>query len=78
MSNGERNPLGVWCHEFGHELGLPDYYDTDGSSEGKPLGNYGRWFLGNNGETPVYFSVLRYWLGWDQPIIVEDDVKPCY
>ena len=76
MSNGERNPLGVWCHEFGHELGLPDYYDTDGSSEG--VGNWavmaaGSW--GNNGETPVYFSAYsRYWLGWDEPITVEDDV----
>ncbi|MEC7416443.1 MAG: M6 family metalloprotease domain-containing protein, partial [Candidatus Thermoplasmatota archaeon] len=76
LSNGERNPLGVWCHEFGHELGLPDYYDTDGSSEG--VGNWavmaaGSW--GNNGETPVYFSAYsRFWLGWDQPIIVEDDV----
>ena len=77
LSNGERNPLGVWCHEFGHELGLPDYYDTDGSSEG--VGNWavmaaGSW--GNNGETPVYFSAYsRYWLGWDQPITVEDDVS---
>ncbi|MEC8446560.1 MAG: M6 family metalloprotease domain-containing protein, partial [Candidatus Thermoplasmatota archaeon] len=76
LSNGERNPLGVWCHEFGHELGLPDYYDTDGSSEG--VGNWavmaaGSW--GNNGETPVYFSAYsRYWLGWDEPITVEDDV----
>ena len=76
LSNGERNPLGVWCHEFGHELGLPDYYDTDGSSEG--VGNWavmaaGSW--GNNGETPVYFSEYsRYWLGWDEPILVQDDV----
>ena len=76
LSNGEKNPLGVWCHEFGHELGLPDYYDTDGSSEG--VGNWavmaaGSW--GNNGETPVYFSAYsRYWLGWDEPITIEDDI----
>ncbi|MAW93247.1 MAG: hypothetical protein CMA32_02000 [Euryarchaeota archaeon] len=75
-SGGERNPLGVWCHEFGHELGLPDFYDTDGSSEGS--GNWavmaaGSW--GNNGETPVYFSAFsRYWLGWEEPILIEDDV----
>mgnify|MGYP002877648354 CR=1 FL=1 len=75
-SSGERNPLGVWCHEFGHELGLPDFYDTDGSSEG--AGNWavmaaGSW--GNNGETPVYFSAFsRYWLGWEEPILIEDDV----
>ena len=76
LVNGESNPLGVWCHEFGHELGLPDYYDTDGSSEG--VGNWavmaaGSW--GNNGETPVYFSAYsRYWLGWDEPITIEDDI----
>ena len=77
LVNGERNPLGVWCHEFGHELGLPDYYDTDQSSEG--VGNWavmaaGAW--GNNGETPVYFSAYsRIWLGWDEPIIVDDDIS---
>ena len=77
QSGGERNPLGVWCHEFGHELGLPDFYDTDGSSEGS--GNWavmaaGSW--GNNGETPVYFSAYsRYWLGWEEPELIIDDVK---
>ena len=77
LVNGERNPLGVWCHEFGHELGLPDYYDTDQSSEG--VGNWaimaaGAW--GNNGETPVYFSAYsRIWLGWDEPILVDDDIS---
>ena len=25
---------GVWCHEFAHALGLPDFYDTDGAESG--------------------------------------------
>ena len=76
LANGEKNPLGVWCHEFGHELGLPDFYDTDYSSEGS--GNWavmaaGSW--GNNGETPVYFSAYsRSWLGWETPELVTDDI----
>ena len=77
VGGAERNPLGVWCHEFGHELYLPDFYDTDQSSEG--VGNWavmaaGAW--GNNGETPVYFSAFsRIWLGWEEAILVDDDVS---
>ena len=76
-SNGERSPLGVWVHEFGHELGLPDLYDTDGSSEG--IGHWGVMASGSwtdNGETPAYFSAwCRYWLGWISPIPITDDVN---
>ena len=74
---GENNPLGVWCHEFGHEIGLPDLYDTDGSSAG--IGDWGvmasgSW--GNNGETPTYLSAWsRYELGWVEPIVITDDVN---
>ena len=76
-SNGERSPLGVWVHEFGHELGLPDLYDTDGSSEG--IGHWGVMASGSwtdNGETPAYFSAwCRYQLGWINPILITDDVN---
>jgi M6 family metalloprotease-like protein len=35
------SPLGIICHEFGHQLGLPDLYDTSYSTEG----GIGRWSL---------------------------------
>jgi M6 family metalloprotease-like protein len=60
--------LGVNCHEFGHELGLPDLYDVDGDKD-----FVGRWCLmgsGNwNGQPrgslpahPMAYCKMR--LGW--------------
>jgi immune inhibitor A len=57
MASGVLVHIGVFCHEFGHVLGLPDLYDTDYSSEG--VGNWslmagGSW--NNNGITPSQFD----------------------
>ncbi len=37
---GENGSTGVFCHEFGHDLGLPDEYDTIYSGTGEPVGYY--------------------------------------
>ena len=59
--------VGTFCHEFGHCLGLPDFYPTDGG------GAYGMssWDVmdsgcyANNGDTPVgYTSYERHFMGW--------------
>jgi len=58
--------IGVLCHEFGHALGLPDLYDTDGDSRG--LGKWcvmasGTW--NNSGKTPAHMSAwCKSRLGW--------------
>ncbi len=44
----ETSPLGIFCHEFGHDLGLPDLYDADGSSNGLTLG-VGEWDVMSDG-----------------------------
>lgn len=67
--------IGVYAHEFGHKLGLPDLYDTDNSSEG--IGHWdlmgsGSWTSNNpgieNGEAPSHMSAWNKWfLGWITP-----------
>ena len=47
----ENGGLGVFAHEFGHDLGLPDYYDTAGGENGTSfwtLMSSGSW-LGHGG-----------------------------
>jgi immune inhibitor A len=69
--------VGVFCHEFGHVLGLPDLYDTDYSSEGA-----GDWSLmaggswGGAGALPTYMDAWsRYQLGWLTPIAPQAPVS---
>jgi immune inhibitor A len=77
---------GVYAHEFGHALGLPDFYDTVYSSEG--VGNYsmmagGSWMRYPNnaaysGNSPTHFDPFsKIFLGWANPIVVtpENGVK---
>jgi M6 family metalloprotease-like protein len=68
--------IGVFCHEFGHLLGLPDLYDTDYSSEG--IGDWGIMSGGswNEPESPAHFCVWsKEALGWLEPIVVEENTE---
>lgn len=69
--------IGTFTHEFGHVLGLPDFYDTDGSTNGYSDG-VDIWSLMNTGSynnesrTPPYLSgTERYLLGWLEPKLLE-------
>lgn len=68
--------IGTTCHEFGHSLGLPDFYDTDYEENGEcgALYNFSVMCSGsynNDGRTPPYFnSEERIYLGW----LMDDDV----
>jgi M6 family metalloprotease-like protein len=70
--------IGVFVHEFGHALGLPDLYDIDGSSSGG-VGAWdvmasGSWGFGGRPWRPTPFSAwTKTALGWAIPANVTAD-----
>lgn len=63
--------IGTPCHEFGHVLGLPDFYDTDYEGSGGESIHPGNWSImsggshRNGGRTPPGYSLYeRYLLGF--------------
>jgi M6 family metalloprotease-like protein len=69
--------IGVMCHEFGHNLGAPDFYDTDYATGGQYDGT-GNWDLmaagtwNNNGATPAHHNAFTKWFyyGWVTPVTI--------
>lgn len=73
---GQLVHIGVFCHEFGHVLGLPDLYDYDYDSDGTGMWSImsgGSW--GGGGLRPVHFDGWsKCELGWVSPTIVEENL----
>lgn len=69
LSGSNMCGIGTFCHEFGHVLGLPDYYHT--KDDKNTLNNWSIMDAGgylNQGRTPpVYSSYDRFFLGWSTP-----------
>lgn len=71
--SGNMTGMGVFTHEFGHVLGLPDMYDADKEENGESfdpdawsLMAYGSY--NNNGKVPPSLTMIeRYLLGWSKP-----------
>lgn len=70
--------IGVTAHEFGHSLGLPDFYDTDYDENGRcaALGKFSIMSSGSyndDSRTPPYYNAEeRIYLGW----MTESDLLP--
>ena len=71
--------LGVFCHEFGHVLGLPDLYDTQNPTSPSRIGfwavmDYGSWFYSEGeapGSRPTHFCAWsKMFLEWTTPIVL--------
>lgn len=78
--NTVQTTIGVFCHEFTHNLGAPDYYDT---SETGWIGT-GRWDLmangswnGDNGDRPAMINAYqRIDFGWlPEPEVLTEDME---
>ncbi|MEW5801232.1 MAG: M6 family metalloprotease domain-containing protein [bacterium] len=67
--------IGVFCHEYGHELGLPDLYDV-GYRGGEGIGSWGvmgggSWNGSPQGSRPAHFCAWsKIKLGWVTPVAV--------
>lgn len=74
--------IGCFCHEFSHCLGLMDHYvvnDPNANSASKSLFALGHWdimdsgnYNGNGKVPPCYNSFEKAYLGWLDPIEVDD------
>ena len=75
----ENGGLGVFAHEYGHDLGLPDLYDTSGNTGGAE-NSTGFWTLMSSGanigdgspdgigDAPTDLGAWeRFQLGWLEP-----------
>ena len=80
LSDGTQITIGVFCHEYGHVLGLPDLYDTDYSTSG--IGAWGLMSGGSwnrcagdaLGSSPAHFCAWsKVQLGWLTPTVVTTD-----
>ena len=79
LRTGEMSTIGVICHEFGHNLGAPDFYDTDYELSGGDFAGTGIWdIMGNGawsgyyGDRPAGFNMwqkIQY--GWVNPVTLE-------
>lgn len=69
----EDSPMGTFAHEFGHDIGLPDLYDTDYSSNGVgdwSLMAHGSWL--GSGTSPAHLDAWsRAKMGWVMPILMK-------
>ncbi len=70
--------IGVVVHEFGHDIGLPDYYDQTGATSNSTahwiVMSGGSWSGDLGGSHPAAFNPwARYFFGWADPMRIDYD-----
>ena len=74
-STGKLAGNGTFCHEFGHVIGLPDFYDTEYGTNYSSALTPNDWDImdgggyNESGHCPPNYSVWeKYFFGWHTPI----------
>ena len=81
LNGNSKCAMGTPLHEFGHVIGLPDYYDTEyASTNYSEARTPGEWSImdggsyNNDGNTPPNYSIYdKYYLGWLTPKFLAKD-----
>jgi len=74
VDQGDIHPIGTFCHELGHVLGLPDLYDT-GEEKSAGIGDWGLMGSGNwqRQTSPAYMCAWsRSRMNWINPQLLSD------
>ena len=80
ISNGTNTPIsiGVFAHEFGHALGLPDLYATSKTATNEGIGGWGLMGAGN-WNIPTSPAHMEAWskmqLGWAPVVTITADAS---
>ena len=75
LSGSSLDGIGTLCHEFGHVMGLPDFYETSYGVNSEKVLTPNDWDVmdagayNGNGHCPPNYSVWeKYFFGWHTPI----------
>ncbi|KRE42871.1 immune inhibitor A domain-containing protein [Knoellia sp. Soil729] len=79
----EDSGVGVFAHEYGHDLGLPDLYDTSGVGTDSDVDFWDLMSSGSHSgpifqSMPTHMGIWDKWvLGWADPVVINpgDDPK---
>lgn len=82
-TSGNMSAIGVMCHEFGHNLGAPDFYDSDYEQSGGEFGGTGVWDLlgsgawnGEHGDRPAHINMWqKIMYGWVTPKVLTESTS---
>ncbi|GAA3200539.1 immune inhibitor A domain-containing protein [Nonomuraea roseoviolacea] len=84
IMQGENAGVGIFGHEYGHDLGLPDLYDSQGPSSDSSVGFWDLMSAGSHTgvlfqSMPTHMGLWDKWiLGWANPKVIDPGSRTQY